>query len=86
MPTIVPLKYGLSETKIIYSNHGNNKVNIYQEQRNEASAILRYSEETLYRQCSDYFQLVSRKKDAKIFLLLMRFTPLTQGICPRSFH
>ena len=86
MPTIVPLKYGLSETKIIYSNHGNNKVNIYQEQRNEASAILRYSEETLYRQCSDYFQLISRKKDAKIFLLLMRFMPLTQGICPQSFH
>ena len=66
MPTIVPLKYGLSETKIIYSNHGNNKVNIYQEQRNEASAILRCSEETLYRQCSDYFQLISRKKDASL--------------------
>ena len=66
MPTIVPLKYGLSETKIIYSNHGNNKVNIYQEQRNEASAILRCSEETLYRQCSDYFQLISREKDASL--------------------
>ena len=66
MPTIVPLKYGLRETKIIYSNHGNNKVNIYQEQRNEASAILRCSEETLYRQCSDYFQLISRKKDASL--------------------
>ena len=66
MPTIVSFKYGLSEAKIIYSNHGNNKVNIYQEQRNEASAILRYSEETLYRQCSDYFQLISRKKDASL--------------------
>ena len=31
MPTIVPLKYGLNEAKIIYSNYENNKVNIYQE-------------------------------------------------------
>ena len=33
IPTIVPLKYGLNEAKIIYSNYGNNKVNIYQEQK-----------------------------------------------------
>ena len=62
IPTIVPLKYGLNEEKIIYSNHGNNKVNIYQEQRNGASAILECSEEIFYQQCSDYFQLISRKK------------------------
>ena len=65
IPTIVPLKYGLNEGKIICSNYGNNKVNIYQEQRNEASAIqaiLKCSEEIFYQQCSEYLQLISRKK------------------------
>ena len=43
IPTIVPLKDGLNKGKIIYSNYGNNKVNIYQEQRIEAFAILKCS-------------------------------------------
>ena len=41
IPTTVPLKYGLNEAKRIYTNYGNNKVHIYQEQRNEASAKCR---------------------------------------------
>ena len=53
IPTSVPLKYGLNEAKIIYSNYENNKVNMCQEQINEASTILKCSEET-YQQCSDY--------------------------------
>ena len=48
IPTIVPLKYGLNEAKIIYSNYGNNKAIIYREQRNEVSAISKCSEETFY--------------------------------------
>ena len=40
-PTILPLNYGLNKAKLICPNYGNNKVNIYQEQRNEASAILK---------------------------------------------
>ena len=34
VPTVVPLKCYLNEAKIIYSNYGNNKVNIYQKHRN----------------------------------------------------
>ena len=40
--TIFPLKYGLWSI----SNYGNKKVNICQEQRNEASIILKCGEET----------------------------------------
>ena len=32
---------------------------IYIKNRNEASTILKCSEETFYQQCSDYFQLIS---------------------------
>ena len=60
--TIVPLRDGLNKDKIIYSNYGNNKVNIYQEQRIEASAILKCSGNRFLPKCSDYFQLISRKK------------------------
>ena len=41
IPTIVLLHYSLNKAKIIYCNYGNNKVNIYQEYRHVASAILK---------------------------------------------
>ena len=41
IPTIVLLNYSLNKAKIIYCNYGNNKVNIYQEYRHVASAILK---------------------------------------------
>ena len=62
IPMIDPLKYGLNEAKIIFCNFENNKVNIYQEERNEASPILKCSKETFYQQYSDYFLLISWKK------------------------
>ena len=55
IPTTVPLNYGLYEATKIYSDYGYNKVNIYQEQRNEACANLECSGETFYQQFSDYF-------------------------------
>ena len=38
---------------------------MYQEQRNEVSPVIRCNEETFLVQCSQYFQLVAKKKSEK---------------------
>ena len=65
IPMTVPLKYCLNETKIIYSNYRNNKVNIYQEQRNEASTILKSREEIFLATIFQLFPVNQSKESWK---------------------
>ena len=54
----------MEEAKLIDTFCGKNQVNIFQEQKNEASAI-NVNEETFLIQCSQYFQI--KKKHEKCF-------------------
>ena len=47
---------------MIYDFYGSNKINIFQGQRNEATAIIKCSKENFIDQVVRYFYLMSKKK------------------------
>ena len=65
IPETVANTFGMEEAKLIHKFYGNSKVNIFKEQRNEVSPVIKCNEETFLVQCSQYFQLVTKKKSER---------------------
>ena len=62
IPNDFPSGYGEKEIDLIYDFSGSNKINIFQDQRNEATAIIKCSKEHFIDQTVHYFCLMSKKK------------------------
>ena len=62
IPNDLPSGYGEKEIDLIYDFYGSNKVNIFQGQRNEATAIIKCSKENFIDQTVHYFCLMSKEK------------------------
>ena len=63
IPKDLPSVYGEKEIDLIYDFYGSNKINIYQGQRNVATAIIiKCSKENLIDQGVRHFRLMSNKK------------------------
>ena len=62
IPKDLPSVYGEKEIDLIYDFYGSNKINIFQGQRNEATAIIKCSKENFIDQPVHYFRLMSKKK------------------------
>lgn len=55
IPKDLPSGYGEKEINLIYDFYGSNKINIFQGQRNEATAIIKCSKENFTDQAVHYF-------------------------------
>ena len=62
IPKDLPSGYGEKKIDLIYDFYGSNKINIFQGQRNEATAIIKCSKENFIDQPVHYFRLMSKKK------------------------
>ena len=62
IPKDLPSGYGWKEIDLIYDFYGSNKINTFQGQRNEATAIIKCSKENFIDQAVHYFCLMSKKK------------------------
>ena len=62
IPKDLPSGYGEKEIDLIYDFYGSNKINIFQGQRNEATAIIKCSKENFIDQAVHYFCIMSKKK------------------------
>ena len=62
IPKDLPSGCGEKEIDLIYDFYGSNKINIFQGQRNEATAIIKCSKENFIDQAVHYFCFMSKKK------------------------
>ena len=57
----LPSGYGEMEIDLIYDFYGSNKINIFQGQRNKATAIIKCSRKNFINQAVHYLCLISKK-------------------------
>ena len=62
IPKDLPSGYGEKEIDLIYDFYGSNNINIFQGQRNEATAIIKCSKENFIDPAVHYFCFTSKKK------------------------
>ena len=51
--------YGLDEAKLIYNHYGTNKIDNFNNERNESAPTLKCGEESILMQSKNYFQLIA---------------------------
>ena len=59
----LPENYGIESASNVYSFYGENKIDVYEERRLEAPAVIKCDKESFVSQSVTYFQLISKKKN-----------------------